>query len=192
MKRSALLGAVILTAAVTIAATACGTTTAPTPGATSARSTPLTVSARTAPAAPAATRPERAPSETIPAGARAVTVALYPDVNSHVKLPKPVTVTGPARVRGLVALVNGLPRFPAGSYNCPFDGGARLVLTFRADPGSPAIAVATVALEGCEGVDLTLRGRDQPGLGSPDGGRPEATQALKIAHLNWSLPPFSA
>jgi len=37
-----------------------------------------------------------------------------------------------------------------------------------------------------------LRIRDQPVLGSPDGGRPEATQALKIAGLNWSLPPFSA
>jgi hypothetical protein len=189
MKRSALLGAVVLTAAVTIAATACGTTTAPNSGGLSAK---FTVSARTASAAPAATRPGRAPSETIPAGARAVTVALYPDVNSHVKLPKPVTVTGPARVRGLVALVNGLPRFPAGRYSCPFDGGARLVLTFRAGPGSPASAVATVALEGCEGVALTLRGRDEPGLGSPDGGRPEATQALKIAGLNWSLPPFSA
>src|SRR6202044_278905 len=82
----------------------------------------FTVSARTASAAPAATRPERAPSETIPAGARAVTVAL----------------------------VTGLPRFPAGRYSCPLDGGARLVLTFRAAPGGPASAVATVALEGCE------------------------------------------
>jgi hypothetical protein len=183
---------VTLTGAVTIAATACGTASAGIQGVTSARSTLPAVSVRTAPAAPAATRPERAPSEAIPAGATAVTVALDPDANSHVRLPKPVTVTGPAKVRGLVALVNGLPRFPAGTYNCPFDGGARLVLTFRPGPGSPASAVATVALEGCEGVDLTIRGRDQPGLGSPDGGRPEATQALKIAGLNWSLPPFSA
>jgi hypothetical protein len=113
-------------------------------------------------------------------------------MNVHAKPPKPVTVTEPAEVRELVALVNGLPPFPAGTYNCPFDGGAQLVLTFRTGPGSPAIAVATVALEGCEGVDLTIRGRDQPGLGSPDGGRPEAIQALKVAGLNWSLPPFSA
>jgi hypothetical protein len=134
--------------------------------------------------------PERTPGETIPAGATAATITLDPDANVHVAPPKPVTVTDPAKVRKLIALVNGLPPFPAGTYNCPSDGGARLVLTFRAGQGDPAVAVAAVALEGCQGVGLTVGGRQQPDLGAVDGGRQVAAQALKLAGLNWSLPRY--
>jgi hypothetical protein len=129
--------------------------------------------------------PERGPGASIPAGASAVTLALHPDVNVHVKPPNPVTVTGPAKVGKLAALINGLPAFPAGAYSCPFDGGAALVLTFSAGQGGPELAVATVSLEGCEGVGLVTGGKHQPGLGAVDGGRQVAARALKVAGLNW-------
>ena len=129
-----------------------------------------------------------APSgETIPAGSTAVTLALHPDMNVHVKPPSPVTVTDPAEVSKLAALINGLPAFPAGAYSCPPDGGAALVLTFSGGKGGRSLAVATVSLEGCEGVGLVTGGKQQPGLGAPDGGRQVAAQAMKVAGLSWDL-----
>ena len=70
------------------------------------------------------------------------------------------------------------------------DDAASLTLTFGAGKGHPRLAVATVHLRGCEGVDLTVNSREQPGLGTPDGGRGTAAQALKIAGLNWKVPGF--
>lgn len=125
--------------------------------------------------------------ETVPAASTAVTLALHPDMNVHVKPPNPVTVTDPAKVSKLAALINGLPAFPAGAYSCPFDGGAALVLTFSGGKGRPSLAVATVSLEGCEGVGLVTGGKRQPGAGVPDGGRQVAAQAMKAAGLNWDL-----
>ena len=78
------------------------------------------------------------------------------------KPPKPVTITDQATVRKLTALVNGLALFPPGAFNCPADFGGNLVLTFRAGPRAPALAVATADLSGCDGVDLTIGGKPQP------------------------------
>lgn len=135
---------------------------------------------------------ERPPSETIPAGTALVTFTLHPDMNVHRKPPQPVTVTSQAEIRQLAALINGLPAFPAGMYSCPTDGGASLVLTFRAGKAGPVLAVATIDLEGCEGVGLVIGGRQQPGLGTPDGGRPVAARAVKIAGLTWNLASYLA
>jgi hypothetical protein len=89
-----------------------------------------------------------------------VTLSLDPDANVHVKPPKPATITDPATIKRLTALIDGLPVFPAGAYeSCPFDAGAQLVLTFSAARAGPALAVATVKLEGCQGVELTVRGQ---------------------------------
>jgi hypothetical protein len=134
--------------------------------------------------------PERTPGETIPAGATQVTLTLHPDVNVHVTAPPPVTVTDPAKVREIAALLNGLAPFPAGRYSCPLDGGGALTLTFRAVRSGPALAVAVIDLEGCEGVNLTTSGGQQPALGTPDGGRATATQAVKIAGLTWNLSRY--
>ena len=128
--------------------------------------------------------PARAPGEMIPGGATAVTLSLTQGMNTHDKAPAPVTVTDQATVRKLTALINSLPLFPAGSYSCPMDDGSSLALTFR--DGS-ALAVAKVSLTGCEGVDLTIGGQRQPGLGPVDGGRSTAVKALQAAGLNWDL-----
>jgi hypothetical protein len=136
--------------------------------------------------------PSRPATEVVPSAARAVTLTVKPNMNSTAKPPAPVTITKLGRVRALAALINGLPEFPPGMYSCPADFGDALVLTFRAHPGGPALAVATVELSGCEGVGFTVGGKRQPGLGGPGDGSAVATQALKIAGLTWTLPGFSA
>jgi hypothetical protein len=127
--------------------------------------------------------PARAPGERIPAGVTAVALSLSAGTNTR----PPATVTDQGTVSKLEALIDGLPRFPAGAYSCPMDDGDRLVLTFRAGRSGPARAVATVSLAGCEGVNLTVGGQQQPGLGPVDGGRATAAKALTIAGLHWSL-----
>lgn len=96
-------------------------------------------------------------------------------------------VTAPSAVRGLTSLINGLPTFPSGTFSRPMDGGARLTLSFSATPGGPARTVATVNLEGCQSVGMTVNGKQQQARGGPDGGRAVATQALKIGGVLWNL-----
>ena len=98
-----------------------------------------------------------------------------------------MTITGPVRLRRIVALVDGLPLFPPGVFFCPVDGFARLVLTFRARPGGPALAVAEPDLEGCQRVSFTIGGKPQPSLGPVGGGRSFAASVARIAGLPWNL-----
>jgi hypothetical protein len=132
-------------------------------------------------------RPARPASEQVPAAARAVTISTDPGGNQGGTVPpKPVTITGPAEVRALTALINGLALFPPGSYSCPADFGGDLVLTLRAGPRTPALAVATVDFGGCDGVDLTIDGKSQPTLAGP--GTDTGPQILKTAGLPWKTP----
>jgi len=134
-------------------------------------------------------QPARPASEKVPAAAQAVTISMDLGLNAGGKQPpKPVTITDPAKVRALTALINGLALFPPGTYSCPADFGDDLVLTFRAAPGAPALAVATVDFAGCDGVDLTIDGRSQPALAGP--GTDTGPQFLKVAGLRWRIPAF--
>jgi hypothetical protein len=134
-------------------------------------------------------QPARPASEKVPAAAQAVTISMDLGQNAGGKVaPKPVTITGPAKVRALTALINGLALFPPGSYNCPAGSGDDLVLTFRAGPRTPALAVATVDFSGCDGVDLTINGRPQPTLAGP--GTDTGPQILKTAGLPWKVPGY--
>jgi len=134
--------------------------------------------------------PARPASEVVPTATRAVTLSELPNMNSHTKPPAPVTITDPAKVRALEALIDGLPLFPPGTYSCPAAFGDAVVLTFRAKAGGPALAVATIDTSGCEGIDFTIGVKQQPGLGGPGAGDSVAGQAIKIAGLNWKLPAF--
>jgi hypothetical protein len=131
-------------------------------------------------------QPATPPSEKVPAAAKAVTISMDLGLNQGGKKPpKPVTVTDPAEVGELRALINSLPLAPPGMFSCPAGFGDNLVLTFRARPGGPALAVATDLLSGCRGVGLTIGGKSQPGLSGASG-----TQILKIAGLPWKIPAF--
>ena len=123
-------------------------------------------------------------SDRIPAAAKAVTISLNLGLNERgKKAPKPVTITDPAKVSQLRALINAQKLFPPGNYDCPADFGNSLTLTFRARAGGPAIAVAANQLSGCGMLTITLGGKAQPALSGVSG-----TQVLKIAGLSWKLP----
>ena len=132
-------------------------------------------------------QPARPASEKVPAAAKAVTISIDPGLNQGGRKPqKPVTITDPAKVRALTALINGLALFPPGVPDCPSDFGGNLVLTFRAGPRTLALAVATVDLSGCDGVDLTIGGKPQPTLAGP--GTDSGPQILRLAGLSWKIP----
>jgi hypothetical protein len=127
-------------------------------------------------------------SEKVPAAAKAVTISMDLGMNQGGKRPpKPVTITDPAKVGELRALINSLPLSPPGMFSCPAAFGDNLVLTFRAHAGGPALAVATDMLSGCGGVDLTIGGKSQPELAGVSGPR-----ILKIAGLSWKIPTLRA
>jgi hypothetical protein len=131
-------------------------------------------------------QPARPAGEKVPA-AKAVTIALNLGLNQGGrKPPKPVTITDRARVNSLKALINGLALFPPGMYSCPADFGESMVLTFRAGPRTPALAVATVTLGGCGGVNLTIGGKSQPALAGL--GQETGAAILKTAGLSWKIP----
>ena len=175
--------AVAAAAALAVALSGCGTATATDPASDRIGSTPIPVPSAKAPA-PAARTPAR---EQIPAAAEAVTISLNLGRNQGGrKPPKPVTITDRATVRQLTALINDLPPFPPGSFSCPADFGSDLVLTFRAAAESPALAVATLDLAGCGGVNLTIGGRPQPALAGP--GTDSGPRILKTAGLSWKIP----
>lgn len=126
----------------------------------------------------------------IPAAARQVTLGMNYGGNANGrKPPAPVTITGSAKVSAVARLVAGQPPWPPGTYSCPAADGMALNLTFRAHPGSPALATAVLALNGCEGTDLTVGTKDY-GLGRPESARSLATKVLEVAGVHWKLPPF--
>ena len=129
-------------------------------------------------------QPAVPPSEKVPADAKAVTISMNLGLNQGGKKPpKPVTITGPAKVGELKALINSLPLTKPGDFHCPPEFGDNLVLTFRGRPGGQALAIATDILSGCGGIDLTIGGKSQPELASLSG-----TRILGIAGLPWKLP----
>lgn len=190
------LSPLALGAAVAVVLSACAVphapaaATAPSLKATPIGSTgvPLTTAKSPAPAAVApGQRAARPASEKVPVTAQAVTISMDLGLNQGGKTPpKPVTITDPATVRELTALINGLPLFPPGMFSCPDGFGDNLVLTFRAGPRTPALAVATVDLAGCDGVDFTLNGKPQPTLAGP--GTDNGPRILKTAGLAWKIP----
>jgi hypothetical protein len=134
-------------------------------------------------------QPARPASEKVPATAQAVTISMDLGQNQGGKRPPtPVTITDPARVSELKALINGLALFPPAMYSCPADFGGDLVLTFRAGPRTPALAVATVDFGGCDSVDLTINGKSQPALAGP--GTDNGPRILKTAGLPWKIPVY--
>lgn len=56
-----------------------------------------------------------------------------------------------APARRFVALINGLPVWPPGTYNCPMGSGARDHLLFHAPRSSVAV---TVSATGCGTVEI--------------------------------------
>src|SRR6185312_16909107 len=93
----------------------------------------LTACASAAPAEPTARtspRPALAPTVAmIPGAARQVTLSMNYGANANGrKPPSPVTVTDSAKVGEVAWLVDHLPPWPPGTYNCPPGDGMALIL----------------------------------------------------------------
>lgn len=129
-------------------------------------------------------QPPRPASDLVPAAVRAVTIAQVPGAEAPPggRLLGPVTITDPARVRALAALVDALPLslIPPGAP-CAMPAGPYLSLTFRARPAGTELAVAETD-QNCGTVDLTISGKETPALTQ---GPAVETGILKLAGLPW-------
>jgi hypothetical protein len=147
--------------------------------------------------------PARQASEMVPAAATAVTLSVIPNGNLHKKPPQPETVTSPAAVHPIAAMVNALPSFPPGPRECGFNQGTELVLTFLAAPKGRVLATALVQTGYCEEVFFTvgtskITNNSQTwnapgvvGLGVPYQGHALAASVLKTAGSKWNLAAYS-
>jgi hypothetical protein len=130
--------------------------------------------------------PPRPAGEAVPSAARVVTLSRVP---ASGRPPAPVTITDPGMVRQLITLTNGLALYPVPPLDptCLDDQDGQVVLTFRATAGGPALAVATAQAGGCRGVDFTVGGKHQPGLGGPVATQVFGAQVLRVAGLHWKV-----
>ena len=128
-------------------------------------------------------QPPRLASDLVPAAVRAVTIAqVYGEGVPGGSPLGPVTITDPARVHALVALVDALPlSLIPPDAPCAMPPGPYLSLTFRARPAGPALAVA-VTDQNCGTVDFTINGKETPSLTQD---QTLDTQILKLAALPW-------
>jgi len=131
-------------------------------------------------------QPPRPAAERVPSAARVVTITQLPSLDPHARRPPaPVTITGPAVVRRLAALVDSLQLSTIGpDAPCPAALGGGLRLRFRARAGGPPLAVAQ-GPAACGTVRFSVGGKRQPALQLTDSFIP---QVLKIAGLHWKVP----
>ena len=137
--------------------------------------------------------PVRPAAERVPPDAAVVTVTpvfgLYhaPRVE---RLDRSFTVTDPAKVARIAAVVNGLTRFPDGAFSCPAEFGGQMRLTFATRPGGPVLARLAAQYGGCGSVSVRIGGRDMPALSElPKSGPPLQQQVLAIASMSWPVLP---
>jgi hypothetical protein len=105
-----------------------------------------------------------------------------------------VTITDPAKVARIVAVINALPQLPSGVYDCPFGNGSprqlsSMQLIFRTAPGGPMVASLTAAYANCQHVWINV-GAQVFWLGDyTTSGQDLQQQVLAIADVRWPYPP---
>jgi hypothetical protein len=135
--------------------------------------------------------PSGAVAGTIPGGVRVVTVTpvfgLDPNTGRH-HLDHAFTITDPAKVDQIVALIDGLPRFNVADLSCARGNGAAMRLTFRTRAGGPAVATVLATYTGCPRV--WLPGASTPLLQDYTRSRQQVQQrVLAIAGVRWPYTP---
>jgi hypothetical protein len=131
-------------------------------------------------------QPPRPASERVPPATRVVTITQLPSLGPHARRPPaPVTITAPAVVRRLAALVDNLQLSTIGpGASCPASLGGGIRLTFLARADGPPLAVAQ-GPAACGTVEFSADGKRQPALQITDSFIP---QVLKLADLHWKVP----
>lgn len=137
--------------------------------------------------------PARPAAERIPADARVVTVTPVFGDQADKNLERTdhaVTVTDPAKVAGIAALIDGLAIFPPGIFSCPADFGAAMRLTFRTSPHGRVVAVVVAGYGGCGAVSVTINGRSMPALSDyTRSGQELQERILASASVRWPYSP---
>ena len=128
--------------------------------------------------------PDRPAQETIPTAARKL-VAIPESPNSGPGEPGGVsaTITDQAEIDRVAAIINALPTWPPGVYNCPEDNGGDLDLDFESGGGA-VLAQVEMKTSGCEGTSVTVDGKQQPML---SGSAQTAQQIQGILGTHWQL-----
>jgi hypothetical protein len=129
-------------------------------------------------------QPARLASAKVPSAAKVVTISMDLDFAPTYKhAPAPVTITNPAIVRGLAALVNALSVSPFNdtAANCPAPFGVGLELTFRAKPSGQSLAQAQTD-QPCGVTVFTIPGDKPLSLNNATDQR-----ILAVAGLHWKL-----
>ena len=130
----------------------------------------------------------------IPADARVLTVTpvLPFDPGTRQKWPgSAFTITDPAKVARIAAVIDALPQLPPGVYDCPFGTGSgvqltSMQLTFRTAPGGPIVASLIAVYATCQHVGITV-GAHAEWLGDYTiSGQQLQQQVLTIAGVRWS------
>lgn len=142
--------------------------------------------------------PARPAASLLPAARiRAVVVTVAPGANDNRTPPAPVTITGPAKIRQLVSLVNGLPMYPPQGAipSCPEEDGRGLEMQFLTAADGQRLATAFAKPDGCGGAMLLIGAGtlastawpvgDEIALGY--GNYALASQVLAISGLRWRL-----
>lgn len=127
----------------------------------------------------------------IPGAARVVTVTpvfgLDPNISRH-HLDHAFTVTDPAKVARIAAIIDGLARFPIGVLSCVRGNGAAMKLTFRTSKRGPVVATVLATYTGCRYVSV-------PGSKTPlledytKSGKQVQKLVLSIAGVRWPYTP---
>ena len=140
--------------------------------------------------------PSGAAAGTVPGGAipgtvRVVTVTpvfgLDPNTSRH-HLDHAFTITDPAKVARIAAIIDGLPRFPIGVLSCVRGNGAAMKLTFRTRKGGRVVATVLATYTGCRYVSI-------PGSNTPlredytKSGKQVQKLVLSIAGARWPYTP---
>jgi hypothetical protein len=126
--------------------------------------------------------PPRPASEKVPASVKVVTITASPNMNHPKGTPAPVTVTSPAKVAKIVALLDGLSLETSQIIGCPAEQGEGITLSFRAKAGGPVLATAFEPIPSCGSVGFTIGSvRQQP---LADWGS-FTTKVLAAAGVHW-------
>jgi hypothetical protein len=141
----------------------------------------------------------RAVPSRIPEDARVVTVAPVFNFSPGTSLESPdpaFTVTDPAQVARIVAVINSMRQLPPGPYGCPSELYEPMLLTsmqltFRAVPGGPVIATAGADYVECQFAWVTVGTQTVWPLAERTSfsGPSLQQQVLAIAGVSWPNVP---
>ncbi len=135
----------------------------------------------------------------IPADARVVTVTPVFDYGFGPSRGEPgyraFTVTDPATVARIAAVIDGLRQLQDGPYSCSTEASSATLLTtmqltFRTAPGGPVVATAGADYVDCQFAWVTVGAQTVWPLDeTTSSGQPAQQQVLAIAGVRWPVSP---